>query len=362
MTELGEAFKNGPFVPYASPWDNLYTIPHMLMGFSGSVLLTLILVSIFKTQNTERSMKLVVSLCMTDLLYCSTSFVFGIVNVSSQGWAMGYYGCIVNTVLVIGMACSSLLHIVSLSMERYISIFYQIQCNNSQYRVWVMTMWVISTAMVLYPLYTGTQDEGIDLGPSLLVCAGRWSSRKLLPMTFSIVPLVIIFLSTGLNLFVYSRMIISYMKIVKAKESHQTNAQVSIEVFSRNERKLLIKAAFLTISYFICWAPYAAQIFIALISGEPVSRLFDAIGCLGCLLNSCMNPVLLYIYDHRIKKNFGEYWGFDLFRRSRKADSELSQSELNPPTPQKRTWKSETVHLKTTMYIPSERNQTLTTE
>jgi hypothetical protein len=358
MTELGEAFLLGPIVPFRSAWDNLYFVPYLLMGLGGSVFISMIVISIIKSARVENNMMLVLSLCCTDWLFCTNSFIYKAIDIPHQGFATGYYGCIINVIFAtVGPGCSSLLHIMSMSMERYLAIFHQIHFSNTQYRIWVISIWAISFLMVSYPVTTRTQDTGLELSPSMLVCTGRWSSRKTLPRVFAIIPLNIIFFSTAFNLFAYTRMILLYMKTVKSKVLHRTNAQVDTALLNQNERKMVLKAAVLTISFILCWVPYFLQILIAVITQEPVSPLFDAIGCLLCLLNAFLNPTLLYIYDGRIRNCFYEYWKFDItffdFGSRKNLSAKTLSGNASSPVANGKGKFSETFQLKTTVFTPS---------
>jgi hypothetical protein len=311
MTELGEAFLNGPIVPYLSPWDNLYIVPHFLIALMGSVINFMIVVSIVKESVVENNMILIFSLLCTNWIYCTTVIIFRVIDIPQQGFATGYYGCITNFIILTSTACAGLFHILSMAMERYLSIFYQIQFSNVQYKLWVAGIWSASILIVIYPFMTGTIDQGIELSASLIICTGRWSSRVPLPRIIAIFSLGIIGIPVGFNCFAYTKMIMLYMKTVKEKLQVQSNNHIDI-VMSKNERRMILKAAVLSISFLVCWTPYFLQILVAVITQEPVSQIFDLFSCIFGVLSLFLNCILLYVYDGRIKRNFCDYWKFDL--------------------------------------------------
>lgn len=329
MTRLNDAFAHGSFVPHTSPYAILYTLFFVFLGFIGLLLLTMILVSILKTGNTSGSMTLVISLCVTDWVLSLTSFVYGSIDISHNGFATGYYGCIINALLSAGMVCSSLLHIVSLSQERYLMIFYQFRFTDSQVYIWTATIWMLSFGLVTYPFYTGTiATTGYELSPSLMMCTGSWTSNDPIDVAFSSIALFVIFSSIGLNLFAYGRIILAYQYAFKSKLSRVDNV-----LQQRKEKKLVIKAAVLTLSYIICCFPYFSLIVLCTITNQPAPLSLDIIASILLQVNSSLNPMLLYIYDGRIRRNFCEYWGFDLLGCIKSWSKKSKNVKESGPTP-----------------------------
>ncbi|KAJ3346174.1 hypothetical protein HDU91_007123 [Kappamyces sp. JEL0680] len=332
------AISHGASLTYPAS-SQVASILFLSIAIVGTLALTVVLLSTVGRNNSPSTL-LVLSLCFADLLYCFSSVIVTAVNISAGGWALGDAGCIISNILVILSCYCSVLSLLSITLERYLSVIRQTILSRRTAIIWIASLWIVSTIIAFLPFMTGNLSDGIALQSAMLICATTWSSRSG-PVVFEILLAIVVLLSCVLFMtFAYYCIVAQYIKTVrkldKQSNSDIFNPSLSSSVFSTksgglsgsiqlraDEKKLMIKAIVISGSFTIMWTPYMLLIFYCLISGKDVSPLVDSIcNCLG-LLNSATNPILLFLLDSRIKRNVHSFFG-DFFEPEQDLEQRIS--------------------------------------
>jgi hypothetical protein len=82
-----------------------------------------------------------------------------------------------------------------------------------------------------------------------------------------------------------------------------------IQMVAQKEREIIIKNITLSGSFVLFWSPYLFKIFYEVTLKNPVPIPVDAICVLLALLNSALNPCIVYVCDTRIRRNLNAFLG-----------------------------------------------------
>jgi hypothetical protein len=89
----------------------------------------------------------------------------------------------------------------------------------------------------------------------------------------------------------------------------QTQSQFKAESFTeqmqnvikKQERVLSRQAMVMSLSFFVCWGTYFSMVLVIIVSQKPMIRSIDAAISMGPIMNSALNPILLYLFDTRVR-------------------------------------------------------------
>jgi hypothetical protein len=83
-----------------------------------------------------------------------------------------------------------------------------------------------------------------------------------------------------------------------------SNFEVQIaNILHQQEKVINHQARIMSLTFSLCWGSYFMMVLITIITQTPADRRVDAFLSLGPILNSTLNPVLLYLLDNRVKSS-----------------------------------------------------------
>jgi hypothetical protein len=262
MWTVEEGFKTSSFIEFGSAGELVIACFFMLIALFGTVSLIIVIMSTIKQSGNSAGTLLVMSLCLADLSYCFPSFIYTLINVASGGWAEGYVGCVLNHIIVIHSCFASVLSLLAITFERYIAIIHGKTMTNMQAMIGIAGIWISSFLISILPIITNSVGPSIALQTAKLICTLTWTSS--IPLVSFQIWLCIITLMTVVFFmcFAYFQIVRVYMvaqrNVNQEKTSQTTSLTESLKQgkFSKEEKKLLMKAITISSTFVICWTPY----------------------------------------------------------------------------------------------------------
>jgi hypothetical protein len=222
--------------------------------------------------------------------------------------------------IVIGSCFASVFTLIAITIERYRSVLLSTKVTDTQAHWMIVGIWVASIFIVSIPVFTQSTGKAYGLNPGLLVCTISWSEWSPAPLFMTSLVFVTLLATTCLIAFIYTKIVVSYFTL--QRRTMQTQTQFGTEAtqavssagpivseksdkvqeFTKQQKKLIIKSAVLTGSFFCCWTPYMVKILIEIGSGQSIAAEWDIFCTMGALGNSAVNSFLLLLLDSRIKK------------------------------------------------------------
>jgi hypothetical protein len=297
-------------------------IVHLILGFVGffggiAVLLAQ------RNQKLTPDMKLIISLVCADIYFCTSVIVYDIGNLAGGGWVFGGTGCVIDAMIVIGSCFASVFTLLAITIERFRTVLISQRVTNRQAHWMLVAIWVTSLCIVFIPVVSNGSGTAYGLNTGLLVCTIAWPEKLPAALLMTSLALGTLVIGTCLIAFVYTKIVLAYFDIQKkvatsggtatggngSQVLHSAAASTSKERYSDQEKKLLIKSAVLTGSFFFCWTPYMVKILYEIATSTSIPPEWDIVCSMGALANSAMNSYLLMFLDARIKKGVFELFG-----------------------------------------------------
>ena len=297
--ELGKV----PYL-YAGEWISAIVLWIItFLGFIGN--LTIIAAIVKSRQSLNSSIRVILSLCIADLLLCLMQVVFTTTNLLSEGWNFGVAGCVINAQVILSCEFVSINSLILLTLDRYLIVIHRHFMTEKKTTQILALIWVASIAVCSYPVYTGNFWYILTLEPSKLFCSGvYWGKEPLLVLGIAIV-LTVIALGVIVISLAYTKILFFYYSAMKRKRERLNSGSmmtVEDEAIKANERKLLFKCLAITVGFFLSWICYLVKIIIEVVLSEPSDPIFDSISSIGVFLYSCLNPFVIYLFDASIRK------------------------------------------------------------
>ncbi|XP_055682191.1 protein trapped in endoderm-1 [Lutzomyia longipalpis] len=182
---------------FAAVCASIFTV----IGILGNLITILALLRCPKLRS-HATTAFVLSLCISDLLFCSMSLPLQAIRYTWQKWTLGETLCHVFPVILYGNVAVSLLSMVGITMNRYILIAYN-SVYASIYRsvyIWIQLflVWVVAFSLLIPPLLGVWGQMGLDeLTFSCTILpddAGR-SPKKVLFLVGFLIPCIVIIIS-----------------------------------------------------------------------------------------------------------------------------------------------------------------------
>jgi hypothetical protein len=240
------------------------------------------------------SMILLYSLFIANTIICGYGLIFGLVNAIQRYWFFGVSGCIIASWISTFVCCVSIFLLSAMAIEKLITIKYQKTLSKSQVYYWIGAVVILALTISMMPYYTFTSDFTIALHPAKLNCNfTMWS--------FNIVTTVLILVFCGIISIAMAAMVYSYYQIstfFKSVLSKQMRAAIADK-----EHEIVVKNVLISGSFIVFWSPYIIKVVYEVIAKIPVPAEIDATCVFLALLNSALNPVIVYFTDARIRRN-----------------------------------------------------------
>ncbi|CAL1539634.1 unnamed protein product [Lymnaea stagnalis] len=149
---FGSGFNSSAGEPTSSgdlyTWSILIMAPLVIFGIAGNTLVILAISLEKRLQNVTNYFLL--SLAVTDLLVSLIVMPFSIINVFTGRWLFGFVLCDFFVTSDVLMCTSSILHMCTISLERYIGIRYPLWTKNKSKRIVllkIVLVWTIALAI-----------------------------------------------------------------------------------------------------------------------------------------------------------------------------------------------------------------------
>lgn len=280
-------------VPYTSA--NVYFVFTELflsiIAWFGTIAILVILLQ--STYNT----RFILSLTVADFVFSTTLIIFHTKHLTSGGWSSGPIGCIISSGLSMTIVSGSVLSMVAISVERYLSIFHAIAFTQFQLGLMVALIWIVP--LILGPLIWLTSMDNVGdyvmLQNGKSICMANFGSSSTTGKFIAYAYLVSLFASITWVVYAYVTIYCYYKKANRRK-----NPKINIKK-AKLERELLIKCMSLSILFLICWIPFLIFIVYMVVMGEQPPEAFTSLCATNSVLNSALNPLLLLVFDSRIR-------------------------------------------------------------
>ncbi|KAJ3338539.1 hypothetical protein HDU91_001206 [Kappamyces sp. JEL0680] len=312
-----------------------------LLGIFGSILVLYTLP--FRSSLSPREL-LVFSLSVADLQICILTVVFASVHFASSSFSTGIVGCLVYSTFITICCNASLLTLLAMSWERYVTIVHRKEFTVQDARTSLGALWAVALVYALYPFYTKSYPIGVSLSPGKLYCATTfWSSEPIVVAQVYFLNLTIV---TTLVVITYTYYRILRLYLARRKRSSSR--------FTSLQKQLLVRTLTLIAFFFIGWSPTAIAITYEMITHQPVAGTTDHVAALFTALNSVANPFLLIALDPRVRSGVLEMLGLHkLLSRS--------ESQPAPPTTVEHQTSMVAVSIKTQILPNNQRRSVATT-
>lgn len=307
-----------------------------------SLILQILIVTLISRDgwhNQTVSTMFILSLSCADVLFSLSESVFVIINLSSNGWATGQTGCLVNALLAILAECLSILSLALLTFDRYSVLLKTLTLRFTQNsaRICIIALWITCPILCCYVIYFNAYGYIVGLGSTKYVCTLSWWTKEPLTVFGIAVCLVALLGVLIFVVFAYTSIVIFYMRM-KADQVRKEKITSSSDKLSKSngplkssgpgkpknlnsppgslfnvsgnlsadEIKLLTRSIVITGTYFVCWTPYLVKIFVEIGSNHPSSSAFDFLANTAVALYPLLTGIYLLVFDARINRNAKE--------------------------------------------------------
>lgn len=287
-------------VPYASG-DTFWIFTELLLSIVAWFGTTTILGILF-FKNASYNTKFVTSLTLADFAFSTTLITLHIKHLIAGGWSSGKMGCIVSAGLSMTIVSVSVLSMVAISAERYLSIFYAVNLSNSHFMIILSGIWLapLGVGPLTWLVNMDMIGDYILLQNGKSTCMANFGGRSFVGRFISCAYLVCLFLSIAWVVYAYVKIYVYYTRANRKKNKGANVKKAKLE------RELLIKCMSLSIVFLVCWIPFLLYTFYMLITGDQPSPTFTSLCATNSVLNSALNPMLLLVFDSRIRSEVVE--------------------------------------------------------
>ncbi|XP_028322781.1 histamine receptor H2b [Gouania willdenowi] len=279
----------------------------------------------------------VVSLAVTDLLLGLLVMpLSAAVELRSGKWAFGGTLCNIYVSLDVMLCTSSILNLLAISVDRYLTISAPLRHSRRVTRLKVtltiIAIWALSLAVSFVPIHLGwntvdyeVQHTDWDIGDKNIeghYCQFEWNNNYVLIYVFSTFYLPLL-LMCGMYFCIF-RVARKQLKRIRATTPSFARSATAVEA---REHKATVTLAAVLGAFVICWFPYFTYFTCKGIKEKtnPPNTLHSVVLWLG-YFNSTLNPILYPALNRDFRKAYGELLRFrNTFRGKRK----LSRTSLD---------------------------------
>lgn len=257
------------------------------------------------------SQKLILAFCLAELLFvvnAGGTFVWEIIH--GKGPRGGTIECALNGLLIIGLEFFSLAMVIGINVDRYLIIIKRQYISNRTANIYIATFFILACFLFLIlPFASGYWTFYMVPESSKLVCSlPFWITTKPGILITSILALIFVASSFSIMVYCYWKIFTFYLSVKRPSSSKI----LTIDAFSPQEMKLLIKVVAISLAFFLSWFPYLFKIIYEMSFQKPAHPIWDSICCIFVSLNFLLNSIFLYLFDGFIKRNVNDLldcWG-----------------------------------------------------
>ena len=292
---------------------------------SGNSLVVYCLITI-KRMHTITGLFLM-NLAATDLGVGFISIPITLTSANTYGLVRKQWFCNLNGISMVIFLLASLLTLTALSVQKYMTVGYQMQSRFTRKiakRV-IIAVWSISSLFAFGPVvgwsYYATSKNGHQCGPFAWTISGRIYSACILTIGM-IIPITV--------------MSYCYYKLYWKMRSHIGRMRVSVVLSSNDlasrratlrESRMIHTLIIMGVVFIICWSPSAILVALEFAKvDEPLE--FEVFALIFAYANSTMNPLIYALRHEDFRRGF-----LDTFRRifGRCTARSESNSDERPP-------------------------------
>jgi hypothetical protein len=271
-------------------------------GVIGTTTAALVLISNLGKPNSE-SAKILLSLCVADLIFSFTFVVYSTGNILHGGFCWGLWGCYVNSILLVMSACSSIFTLGAAALERYLAVCKGITLKEKQVALILIITWTYSVVFPLIPFLLGEPSLSIEMEPTHWTCVSNWPGRNLGSRIQGGMALLLFGVNYAVIIFSYYSVYVTFANLAISSSNCQNKIQME------NQRKVFLKCIVLTGSFIVLWTPYSTKIVNELLTKRFVEVHWSTIASLCASISSCMNPLILIKFDNRLHRHLLDFLG-----------------------------------------------------
>nr|WKF45127.1 gustatory receptor 19 [Podabrus annulatus] len=272
----------------ATIFASVCAIIFCIVGVVGNLVTVLALIRCPKLRS-HATTAFVLSLCISDLLFCSVNLPLTASRYIHEAWTFGDALCQLFPVLFYGNVAVSLLNMVAITLNRYVLISYHQHYNKlySTTSIWLQLLfcWGFAFATLLPPLI-GVWGQ-LGLSPSTFSCTilekNGSSPKKAIFLFGFVLPCLVIIISYSC---IYWRVRRSRMKL-KLHERQRVQEQRSRR--ERDDSRLTKLMLLIFICFLICFLPL---MLMNVLDDDVRYPTFHVIASIFAWASSAINPII----------------------------------------------------------------------
>lgn len=280
---------NLPFEQYEVAHIVAFVILSGLSILASGFLVFCIVRSSFQSMTNEY--KIILSLCLSDLLLSLLLFCHNILALSTMRVAFTAFQCQFFSTCLFLVACFSFLSVFALAAHRYLVIFYQLYISG-----WAMNLALIGTWVSIILIFASFSifNADVDISRLRLYCLLNLTTDHLLVRIPLLNLLGVGLIGIAVTTYVYARLCYAYFTRKRRRDNEESH---------RNEARLLFKSLTITILFAISYLPMQYKMWFELLTQTYPSEAFDYISSYCFTLNPLYNFVILYTLDYSFRRD-----------------------------------------------------------
>lgn len=173
---------------------------------------TIILLAIFRDKLfADPDNLLIISFGVADFLLLCYTLAASIQQFVYGRFAMGYMGCVIETFVITVAFCSSGMHVVIISLDRYLLMCHGFHKNWSKTLILLCISWGVSLVFPSLAMFSNLPDFVLLVNG--LVCIPNFVSRQEVTRGWLIFALVLIYIAFSTIIFCYCAVYIKYTRL-----------------------------------------------------------------------------------------------------------------------------------------------------
>lgn len=204
---------------------------------------TLLVLFVTRGDSSPRN-KLTWSLCLADLLFCISSLVFDSLEVAGYSLMSNSDNCLRQTIIYYFICCVSILSLLTITLERYVSIIHRFDLTPAGASVLCLVVWIFSALISVTGIANPSSPDIIAVGSSNIYCrVAYWNSGE--PTVILATTLTILTIVLTICLMAYAYYMMFYLFMTHVKKNKRGNMH----------KILLYKSVTLVSCFALCYLP-----------------------------------------------------------------------------------------------------------
>ena len=288
---------NGITVPFPNEWSLDFMYFSTLLFFTGFLLNTLLLLA-NRGRRTTANTLMILSLCISDALFCLFGVIVDIGILLHQGYFWGETFCYVNAFVYFTCCSVSVFTVMGIAMERYLTSCRGIKFTDKTIGLWIAINWASIMALSFILVCNNNAGTIIVLEEKIWYCFPDWTSKASPLYQVMCFLVVFLFLISFTIAFAYHRV---YQKVKKATQ--ESNRKGKLEM----ERVIFVRCLSVSSAFLISWCPEFAVILLEFVTSRSVPFSVSLATSMLVVAHTNVNPILIMFLDNVMKKRVSDY-------------------------------------------------------